>query len=278
MHGIAPAGRQQVNGAARLRFARRGTDTALADLYQHDPLRILLPGRVDDTIPIAVTLNTSGGLVGGDSLATEIIVDTRAEALITSQAAEKVYRSAGRDVTIANRLTVAQGGWAEWLPQETILFDACRLRRRLSIDAAADATVLAGEILIFGRIARGEQVSRGLIHDEWRVRVGGKLAWADSLHLQDDIAAALAAPAGFAGARAAATMVYVSADAAERLDQIRDAVGPSGGAASSLGAVVVARWLSPTPHVLRSGFGRAWAVLRAELGGKPPILPRIWHV
>ena len=278
MHGIAPVGRQQVSGAARLRFARRGADTALADLYQHDPLRILLPGRVDDTIPIAVTLNTSGGLVGGDSLTTEIVVDAQAAALITSQAAEKVYRSAGRDVTIANRLTVGEGGWAEWLPHETILFDACRLRRRLSIDAAAGAKVLAGEILVFGRTARGEQVLRGLVHDEWRVRVGGRLAWADTLHLEDDIAATLAAPAGFAGALAAATMVYVGDDAAARLELIREAVTASGGGASCLGAVVIARWLSPTPHVLRGGFGEAWASLRAALGGLPPILPRIWHV
>jgi urease accessory protein len=137
---------------------------------------------------------------------------------------------------------------------------------------------LAGEILVFGRSARGEQVRHGLVHDEWRVRVGGRLVWADTLHLEDDIAATLAAPAGFAGALAAATMVYVGDDAAARLELVREAVVPSGGGASCLGPVVVARWLSPTPHVLRGGFGRAWAGLRAELGGLPPILPRIWHV
>lgn len=278
MHGIAPGGRQQVSGVARLRFARRGDDTALADLYQHDPLRILTPDRVDDTIPLAVLLNTSGGLVGGDTLTTEIEIDAGAAALITTQAAEKVYRSAGRDVTIANHLTVGAGGWAEWLPHETILFDRCQLRRRLTLDIAAGARVLAGEILVFGRIARGEQVTRGLIHDEWRVRLDGRLAWADALHLDDDIAAAMAAPAGFADARAAATLVYAGDDARTRLEFIREIVVPSGGAASCLGGLVVARWLSAVPHELRAAFGQAWATLRAELGGRKALLPRIWHV
>jgi urease accessory protein len=268
----------QVSGAAKLRFQRRGADTALADLYQHDPLRILMPGRVDDTVPIAVLVNTAGGLVGGDRLATEIALDDGAAALVTTQAAEKVYRSAGPDVEIANHLLVGAGGWAEWLPHETILFDASRLRRRLMIDVGEGGRVLAGETLVFGRIARGEQVRVGLVHDEWRVRLEGRLAWADALHLDGDIARSLAAQAGFDGARAAATLVYAGADAADRLAFIRETIEPGGGAASCLGKLVVARWLSPTPHELRAAFGAAWARLRAELGGLPAILPRIWHV
>jgi urease accessory protein len=278
LHGIAPGGRLQISGAAKLRFQRRGAETALADLYHHDPLRILMPGRVDDTIPIAVLVNTAGGLVGGDRLETEIVLDDGCAALITTQAAEKVYRSAGRDVDITNHLRVGAGGWAEWLPHETILFDACRLRRRLTIDVGAGARVLAGETLVFGRIARGEQVRSGLVHDEWRVRLDGKLAWADALHLDGDIARTLAAPAGFDRARAAATLVYAGADAAERLDLIRDTIAPGGGVASCLGPLVVARWLSPTPHELRAAFGAAWATLRGAIGGLPGIVPRIWHV
>jgi urease accessory protein len=268
----------QVSGTARLRFQRRGAETALADLYQHDPLRILMPRPVDDTIPIAVLVNTAGGLVGGDRLATEIVLDDGAAALITSQAAEKVYRSAGRDIEITNHVRVGAGGWAEWLPHETILFDACRLRRRLTLDLGPGARMLAGETLVFGRIARGEQVRTGLVHDEWRVHSEGRLVWADALHLDGDIARLLASPAGFDGARAAAMLVYAGDDAADRLTFIRDTIAPGGGAASCLGPLVVARWLSATPHELRVAFGTAWARLRAELGGLPPILPRIWHV
>ena len=62
--------------------------TRLRELWHHDPMRVLLPEPVDDSIPHVVLLNTAGGLVGGDSLRTEIEVGDRARALVTGQAAE----------------------------------------------------------------------------------------------------------------------------------------------------------------------------------------------
>ena len=125
-------------GAARLVFARRGT-TRLARLFQKAPLRVLMPRPAPGEPPCAVLLNTSGGIVGGDALQVEVHLEAGAAAVITSQAAEKAYRSAGADATLDVALELADGAWLEWLPQETILFDGARLRRRLRVDAAAQA-------------------------------------------------------------------------------------------------------------------------------------------
>lgn len=272
-----PAGTRLFEGIAKVAFQRRGEATALADLHQKPPLRVLFPWA-DDPLPLAVLANTAGGLVGGDRMATEVTIGPGAAASVTAQAAEKVYRSTGADTIVSNRLIAQEGAWLEWLPQETIIFDRGRLRRAMRVDLAADARVLAGEILVFGRIARGECVTTGLIRDAWEIRRDGRLIWADALHLDGDIGAALTAPACFGGSIAYATLIYAGPDGAAYLDALREAMGDSEGAATCVASLLVARWLSADPYRLRQEFGRAWCILREQARGLPPHLPRIWHV
>jgi urease accessory protein len=113
------------------------------------------------------------------------------------------------------QLTLAEHAWLEWLPQETILFDRARLRRRLVLDLAESARLLAADLLVFGRRARGERFRRGLLHDRWEVRSAGRLVWADALCLAEDPGGLLEAPFGFAGTGAAVTAIYVAPDAAD---------------------------------------------------------------
>ncbi len=263
-------------GVADVSFARRGEETVLVGLHQKPPLRVLFP-RTDDPLPLAVLANTAGGLVGGDRMATEVKVGAGAAVRVTAQAAEKVYRSLGAETIVDNRLCVQEGAWLEWLPQETIVFDRARLRRRMRIELSADARVIAGEILVFGRVARGERVTTGLLHDAWEVRRDGRIAWADALHLDGDIQATLATPATFGGGLAYATMIYAAPDGASHLDVLREMVGEDG-AATCIGSMLIARWLSPDPYRVRRSFGRAWRSLRQRLQGLPAQLPPIWYV
>jgi urease accessory protein len=264
------------DGVADVSFARRGEETVLAHLHQKPPLRVLFP-RTDDPLPLAVLANTAGGLVGGDRMATDVRVGAGAAVRMTAQAAEKVYRSLGAETVVDNRLHVQEGAWLEWLPQETIVFDRARLRRRLRIELAADARVLAGEILVFGRVARDERVTTGLLHDAWEVRRDGRLAWADALHLDADIQATLAAAAAFGGGLGYATMIYAAPDGAAHLDALRGMVGEEG-AATCIGSMLIARWLSTDPYRVRQSFGRAWCSLRQHVRGLPAQLPPIWYV
>jgi urease accessory protein len=264
-------------GVAEVSFERRNGKTVLADLHQKPPLRVLFP-RTDDPLPLAVLANTAGGLVGGDRMATTVTVGPDAAVAVTGQAAEKVYRSLGAETVVSNRLVAREGAWLEWLPQETIVFDRARLRRRMLIDLSADARVLAGEILVFGRVARGERIASGMIHDAWEVRRDGRIVWADALHLDGDIQATLAAPASFGGSLAYATMIYAAPDAAAHLEALRETLGEADGAATCLGPLLVARWLSPDPYRLRQAFGRTWRSLRQQARGLPAQLPPIWYV
>jgi urease accessory protein len=178
-------------------------------------------------------------------------------------------------------LSVAAGGWLEYLPQDTILFEGARMRRRTAIERQGGARVLAGEILVFGRTARGESLSRGLIRDSWEVRREGRLAWADALHMDGELAALLADPACFAGAKACATLLYSADDAPEGLDAVRGelvALGDLKVAATVVNGQLVVRWIALDAQVLRPDYARIWAMMRHRIAGLPQALPRLWHV
>lgn len=266
-------------GRAELAFKAEGGVTRLADLYQSDPLRILFPAVPAGEMPTAVMVTTSGGLVGGDRLDMTVTAGPGTSALVTSQAAEKVYRSLGPDCRVEVRLRVDEGAWLEWLPQECILFQNARLRRLTAIDLAPTARLMAGEMLVFGRTARGERFTAGLARDAWELRRDGRLVWADALHLDGDIGAVMAAPAGFGGATACATMIYAAPDAAAHLETARELLAdcPVRAGVTLVKDQLVARWLGEA-FDLRRAYGGFWAAFRHRAAGLPASLPRLWHI
>jgi urease accessory protein len=261
------------DGAADIVFSARG----LAHLYQRTPCRVLFPRPEPGDLPVAALLTTSGGLAGGDRLSLAVGLEVGARATVTTAAAEKVYRSLGPAAEVTITLAAADGAWLEWLPQETILFDGARLRRRIAADLAPGARLLAAETLVFGRTARGERFTRGLLHETWRLRCAGSLIWADALRLDGDVARGLAAPAAFGGALALATAVYLGADAAALLAPARDLAAAGEGAATLVNGVLLARFLAADAQVVRQALARYVAGLRQQACGLPPAPPRLWH-
>jgi urease accessory protein len=277
---VARPGRlQRGDGAATVAFSRRGGRTTLADLYQRTPCRVLFPRVEADEPPVAVLLTTSGGLTGGDRLRVAVSVGADAAAVATTQAAEKIYRSLGTSCGVTVTLSVGEGGWLEYLPQETILFDGARLERRTSATLAAGARLLACEMVVFGRIARDESFTRGLLHDSWQVRRDGRLVWADALRLDGDLAVALSASAGFGGARALATALYVGDCHDDLLGAARTLAesGGSRGGVSLVNGVLIARFLGPEPAAVRRDLMRYLAGLRDATSSFAPALPRVWY-
>ncbi|MEK9969509.1 MAG: urease accessory protein UreD [Ferrovibrio sp.] len=257
--------------------------TRLADLYQSDPCRALLPAPDPGEPLTAVLITTAGGLTGGDRLRLAVSVDAGATALCTPQAAEKIYRSPDDSAAAIDlALEVGPAAALEWLPQEMILFDGARLERRISVSLAADARLLAGDITVFGRVARGERYRAGRLMDRWQLRRGGKLVWTDATRLDGEVASLLDHPAGFDRAAAQAVILYQASDAVGMRDRLRDmAETEAGGAADTLwGATVIdgllmVRLLDTDPARLRRHFALLWSQLRAGLNHRQ-TMPRLW--
>lgn len=266
------------DGAAELVFAGRGPGNGLLHLYQSDPCRVLFPRAEPGHPPTAVLLTTSGGLAGGDRLRLAFAAREGAAVTITSQAAEKVYRALDDECRIDVEIDVGNA-WLEWLPQETILFDGAKLSRRTRIATTPGSRLLASEMLVFGRIARGEHFASGVLHDAWRITRDGRLVWADALRLEGDITAALARPASFDGARAVATAVYVARDAATHLETARALLEPakSWAAATVVNDILLARFIGRDAAAVRRDLTAYLCGLRQAAGGWPPHLPRVWY-
>lgn len=271
---IATATHQRSRGGAALRFAVARGGTRLVDLHQAAPMRILFPEPEPGEPPLAALVNTAGGLAGGDAVSVAVALDAGAHAVVSTPAAEKIYRSLGPETRIAARLDVAAGATLEWLPQETILFDGARLARRLDVDVAPGGRLLLAEMLVFGRHARGEALREGSVTDSWRLRRGGALLWADGLALGKGMRARLDDRFGFAGAEACATLI-LAADTP--LAEARDAAREAGAAATlARPGLLLLRWLGGAAMV-RQALGESICLLRSRVLGAAPVLPRLWN-
>jgi urease accessory protein len=275
----------RVSGTAEIGFASRDGATRLAHLFQHEPLRVLFPTPEPGDAALAVLVTTSGGLVAGDRIAFTVRAEPGSVAHVTSSAAEKIYRSTGATTEITQAFSVGREASLEYLPPETILFDGARLRRHTVVETSPGAGFLGGGILVFGRRARGEHLTHGLLHDQLEFRRDGKLVWGDALHLDADIAAIIAEPACFDGAAACATLVLAppAGDPGKFIDSARAAqlrsqsVNLRAGVTTVAG-LLVARWLAEDPMPLRRAYADLACHLRHAAFGLPARLPRLWHV
>src|SRR6188474_1479086 len=108
-------------GRLELRLERHSGMTRITHRLHQGPLlvqRALYPEG--DDMPHLYIVHPPGGVVGGDRLETLIELGPGAEALVTTPAAQKLYRSAGPESVIQNRLCVGERAALEWLPSETI--------------------------------------------------------------------------------------------------------------------------------------------------------------
>jgi urease accessory protein len=219
----------------------------------------------------AVLINTAGGIAGGDGFAVDLDLETDARLVVTTAAAEKIYRSLGPDSRFDATVTLAEGAELLWLPQETILFDRARFTRNVDITLAPSATLLFAETVVFGRTAMRESVLEGHFTDRWRVRRCGRLIFAENFHLDGPIADRLNEAAIAGGNTAVGTVLMVPGDgatvAAVRAvtEQFRGEFG-----ISAWNGIALARLAAADGAALRHDL----VIVLSALGRS--ALPRIW--
>jgi len=259
--------RNRAAGRLALSVASRAGTSRRERIYEDGPLRARFPSSGPDGLE-AVIVNTAGGIAGGDRHDIDIALRAGARLTVTTAAAEKVYRSLGPDSEISVKLRVEADAHLSWLPQETILFDRARLSRRIEADLAEGASLLMAEALVFGRSAMNEAVEEGALADRWRVRLGGRLLFAEGLRFNSAIARTLAEPAAAAGGVAAATVLAIPGD---------DGMIERARAVTFHGEVGVSCWngLAAARLCAKDGadLRRDLAAVVTAFGG---ALPRIW--
>ena len=239
-------------------------------LHESGSLRVRFPSPEAEGLS-AVLVNTAGGVAGGDRFEIDITAGEGSRLTLTTAAAEKVYRAQGAAAQLNIALRAEAGSHLGWLPQETILFDGARIFRRIDIDLAEGASLLLCEIVVFGRSAMGERMLRGEFVDRWRMRRGGRLAFAETVRLDGDIGAKLAKPAVAKGGVAIGTALIAPGDEV-LVERMREAAESFGGEVgiSAWNGFAMARFCAQDAARLRADMttvlGRASAA----------ALPRLW--
>ena len=250
MRAATPLDQPRAIGCAFVSSKCRDGRSAIDGLRQSGALKLLFPTSLE--FVEAVAINTSGGVTGGDDFRLDARAGARSNLMLTTQAAERVYRAQpGQTGHIETVLEAETDSTLFWLPQETILYDDAALHRRLTVNLAPTARFLMVEPILFGRRAMGEDATRLHFQDRITVRQDGAPLYRDGITLSGDVSAQLDRPAVAAGARAMASLVFVAPTAQTKLDTVRSHLGTIGGASMLKHDVMVLRLLAEDGFELR---------------------------
>src|SRR5580704_15110941 len=100
-------------GIVTLAAEVRNGMTTRVRVHEEGSLRLRFPGPRSAELE-AVIVNTAGGVAGGDRLDLAISAGAGARLIVTSAAAEKIYRSLGPDAVIGIKLDVSAGATLAW--------------------------------------------------------------------------------------------------------------------------------------------------------------------
>ena len=268
---------QRARGRFGLEVRQRGQVTRMADLEQGGCCRLLFP-RIAGAGVEAATVNISGGIAAGDRIEGWLICRQGSYLLLTSQAAERVYRARPHDAPATMTLTcqIEPDARLEWLPHGTIFFDGSSFNRRMQVDMAGSAEFLFLESRIFGRKGSGEVLSGLNIIDRLSIKRDGKLVLEEALRLESQSVAKLLAQAAVSGGQCSvATIVLVSPNAMSLLEKLRvhlQAPEYAGFAVSAWNGMVVVRGLAESGWLLEKTLRGVLALLRQN---RP--MPSTWR-
>jgi urease accessory protein len=270
------------HGSLDLVYCDRDGETHLTHALVKAPLKVQRPFYPESkAICHSVILHTAGGIVGGDNLSQSIKLQSKANALITTAAATKVYRSNGQIAKQTIDIDVESGACLEWLPQETIVFNGAIYHQNLRVELAPDANFLGWEITRFGRSARGEKFLEGEWRSHTEIWQQGKPLFVDRQRLSGG-EALINSPVGLAGQPIAASLVWigkpVSPEIIEKARILWDLKknGGEAGVTTTQALGLLCRYRGSSTEEVRNWFIEVWQLLRRSLLERQAVKPRVW--
>ena len=293
------------HGKLNLVYAHRQGKTVIIEQQNQAPLKVQRPFYPEgQEICHSIILHTAGGVVGGDRLSCDFDLQPNSQALITTAAASKIYRSNGNQARQNIKIEVDRGACLEWLPQETIVFDAADYRQDLRVELATDASFLGWEINRFGRSARGEKFFQGNWLSYTEIYQKGIPLWIDRQWLPGN-EEVFYSPHGLAGQPVVGSLIFVgkpiSTEIVEQartlwksntqsqlkihrdsgtspsLSQIPSRQSPTLGV-TRLNNGFLCRYRGNSTTEVRNWFISVWQLLRTSFLNRGSSVPRVWLI
>jgi urease accessory protein len=279
LEGGLPVGAPGKVGTLRLALARRNGTTRVEHHYQRAPLHTYQPIHLDPNLPemaFVFVQQFGDGFVDGDRCWIRIDCGPDAMVHVTTQAATNLYRAERNFAAQLVDLRVGPRAVIEYLPDPVVPFRGSRFFQRTRVTADPDSTAILAEVLLPGRVARGEMHAYGLYRAEVEAyRPDGTLLFVDTLRL---------CPSEFEGRQSLALLgssdvvatlhVIAQQSTHEELVELLRRSTTGGDVLIGVSELpnrcgVSARFLGPTSKAVRAALKDAWNAARLRLLDAP---------
>ncbi|KAA9395817.1 urease accessory protein UreD [Haloarcula sp. CBA1129] len=268
----AAVGSPGKDGVLELSFEQTGDGTTLVHDYATVPFHI--SGTLShDPHPDADTVfiqSPTGGVAQGDRHDVSITVGDEAVAHVSTQSSTKVQTMTCNYAAAETTLSVGAGGHLDYVPEPTILHADSRYLQELSVDLSPGATAVVSDVVVPGRLARGERFEFERYLSRVRATGPNGLLFEDATHLtpEDEDPAA----PGVLGEFTVYGTTFVLApdrDESELSDALHAVVADgdarAGATALPNGAGVAVRALGDRAETVQATLHAAWDHARQEL-------------
>jgi urease accessory protein len=277
----------------KLNLARYAHGSRLASAERLGPLSVqkaFYPEGAD--CAHVYLLHPPAGIVSGDTLQLQTVVEEKAHALLTTPGANRFYR-ARTDISIGQpqqrqlvNSTVEKDGMLEYLPQETLIYPGAQAVSELDIHLHQQSFYLGWDIICLGLPGSGQPFNTGSFKQVTRVFVEQQLLYHDRLRL-DQENEVLSHCAGLAEqAVIGCFLFYASQEAVSQasrinlLNDIRDKMTELGAqdlvSITDLNGLIVTRYLGEHGEQCKKLFYQIWRIVRPVYINKDACQPRVW--
>ncbi|MGF1482064.1 MAG: urease accessory protein UreD [Cyanophyceae cyanobacterium] len=268
-------------GNLELVYAHRQGKTRPVQALVQAPLKVQRPFYPEGGVCHSVILHTAGGVVGGDRLFQNIHLQSQAQAVLTTAAAGKIYRSNGAQARQTIDIKIDAGACLEWVPQQTIIFNGAKYRQEVRVELSPGGNWLGWEITRFGRSARGEKFLQGDWRSHTEVWQQGKPLWVDRQWLPAGKDTFFSSH-GLNGQPLVGSLIWigqpVSPEIVTKARSIWNSLHPQGegGVTQTQGQGILCRYRGASVSEVQSWFMAVWQLLRLSFLQRSAIKPRVW--
>jgi urease accessory protein len=281
----AAVGSPGKDGVLELRFEATERGTGLVHDYATVPFHIsgTLSHDPHPDVETVFVQSPTGGVAQGDRHDVTVELGPEAVAHVSTQSATKVQTMRSNYAAAETVLSVGTDGHLDYVPEPIILHAGARFHTTLDLHLESNATAVVGEVLVPGRLARGERFD----FERYLSRVSAHgpdgLLFEDTTHLApgEELAGAGPSAAGVMGEFTVYGTLFVVAPGCDDdlADSLHEAVAGTSaeapnaarGGATTLpnGAGVVVRAVSTRTETAVGALHAAWESARNELLDAP---------
>ncbi len=272
--------KQGWKGFLSFSFVDQNGRTVIKDKRHLGPLIIQRPYYQEINRPSVLILHPPGGVAGGDQLELKVSFKPGSKGMISTPSATKFYRSENRLASQIQTIHLSEASEAEWLPQETLFFNCCKVNNHLKFELdSPNNRLIAWDIVGLGRPASGEGFEQGELIQSLELRIAEKLIFMDRLMLVPE-SGVLKSIAGLDSHTLFATALFYHNDAESQkklLEELQKIEWPLLVGVTLLDNLIVLRTLANELDEMKSVLFKAWTIARPSVLGLPVVKPRIWN-